>query len=177
MQKCYQPICVGTCMSKLLCIRQVNACPGRMCMLYQVKRACSEQKAPILKIYLSLIRPVLEYACPVWHPHLHVRKYLSDGIECIQKRALRCIYLGRLYEDLLSDMHISSFCVLRIPSSHEVQANFKANFSNCEFSQSHVYVSFLYFTVWYVAFTVFIIILSMSIQPYSCRDKCNLILI
>ncbi len=68
-----------------------------------IKRAGSEQK-DLLKIYLSVIRPVLEYACPVWHPHLP--KYLSDSIEHIQKRALRCIYPGRSYEDILKDLHI-----------------------------------------------------------------------
>ena len=54
-------------------------------MLYQVKRAGSEQK-DLLEIYLTVIRPVLEYACPVWHPHLP--KYLSDSIQRIQRQAL-----------------------------------------------------------------------------------------
>ena len=60
----------------------VSKASKRMYMLYQVKRAGSEQK-DLLKIYLSVIRPVLEYACPVWHPHLP--KYLSDSIEHIKK--------------------------------------------------------------------------------------------
>ena len=51
---------------------------------------------------------MLEYACPVWHPHLP--KDLCDSTEFIQKRALRCIYPEKLYhnEDLLSELHISS---------------------------------------------------------------------
>ncbi len=48
----------------------------------------------LLNIYLSVIRPVLEYACPVWH--LHLPKYLCDSIQCIQNRALRCIYPGKV---------------------------------------------------------------------------------
>jgi len=37
--------------------------------------------------YLTVIRPVLEYASPVWH-HLITKKQ-SDQIEAIQKRAIR----------------------------------------------------------------------------------------
>jgi hypothetical protein len=37
-------------------------------------------------VYCSFIRPVLEYACPVWHFSLPV--FLCDQIEQIQRRAL-----------------------------------------------------------------------------------------
>ena len=37
-----------------------------------------------------MIRPVLEYAAPVWH-HL-LTKTQSDQLEAIQKRAMRIIY-------------------------------------------------------------------------------------
>ena len=52
-----------------------------------------------MKIYVSVIRPVLEYACPVWSANLP--KYLSDAIEMIQKRVLRSIYPGLHYDDIL----------------------------------------------------------------------------
>ena len=39
---------------------------------------------------VSVVRPVLEYACPVWHTNLP--KYLCDNIEIIQKRALESIF-------------------------------------------------------------------------------------
>ncbi len=42
-------------------------------VLCQVRISGLEQKDP-LKIYLSVIRPVLGYACPVWHAQLP--KYL-----------------------------------------------------------------------------------------------------
>ncbi len=80
----------------------ISKASKRMYILYQVKRSRSERK-DLLKIYLSVIRPVLEYTCPVWHPHLP--KYLSDSIEHIQQRALRYIYNGRSYEDILSDLY------------------------------------------------------------------------
>ena len=43
----------------------------------------------ILKVYLSTIRPVLEYAIPNWQS---IPDYLSDRVESIQRRALRIIY-------------------------------------------------------------------------------------
>ena len=43
----------------------------------------------VLKVYLSSVSPVLEYAVPVWQS---IPNYLSDKIESIQKRALRIIF-------------------------------------------------------------------------------------
>ena len=50
-------------------------------MLYQLKRAGISQN-DLVKIYVSIIRHVLEYACPAWSTSL--RKYLLDAIEMIQ---------------------------------------------------------------------------------------------
>ena len=50
--------------------------------------------------YVSVIRPVLEYACPVWHTSLPM--YLSDNIETIQKRCLRTIFPGHSYDEARS---------------------------------------------------------------------------
>ena len=43
-----------------------------------------------------MIRPILEYACPVWHAGLI--KGESDIMEKIQKRALKIIYSDIPYE-------------------------------------------------------------------------------
>ena len=43
----------------------------------------------ILRIYISTVRPVLEYAVPVWQ---NIPAYLSEAIERVQKRALNIIY-------------------------------------------------------------------------------------
>ncbi|KAK2179598.1 hypothetical protein NP493_480g01007 [Ridgeia piscesae] len=51
-------------------------------MLYQLKRAGITRK-DLVSVYVSVVRPVLEYACPVWHTNLP--QYLSDNIEVIQK--------------------------------------------------------------------------------------------
>ena len=44
----------------------------------------------LLHFYTAMIRPVLEYACLVWHSGLTVGQ--CNAIENIQKRALRMIY-------------------------------------------------------------------------------------
>ena len=51
-------------------------------MLYQLKRAGITQK-DLVSVYVSVVRPGLDYACPVWHTNLP--QYLSDNIEVIQK--------------------------------------------------------------------------------------------
>ena len=40
------------------------------------------------QVYCSIVRSVLEYACPVWAA---LPKYLGDAIESVQKRALRIV--------------------------------------------------------------------------------------
>ena len=61
----------------------------RLYFLKQLKRA-RVPHAQLLHFYISVIRPVLEYAVPVWH-HL-LTKSQTDNIESVQKRALRVIY-------------------------------------------------------------------------------------
>ena len=46
----------------------------------------------MLHFYISVIRPVLEYAVAAWHTGL--TKEQSDELEALQKRALRIIYGG-----------------------------------------------------------------------------------
>ena len=70
-------------------------------MLYQLKRAGIRQTY-LVNVYVSVVRPVLEYACPVWHTNLP--KYLSENIEMIQKRALKSIFPNKGYDDILYDL-------------------------------------------------------------------------
>ena len=68
-------------------------------MLYQLKRAgiCQHD---LVTIYVSVIRPVLEYACPVWHTNLN--NHLTESIETVQKRASNVFILA---------MNMLIFCV------------------------------------------------------------------
>ena len=62
---------------------------SRLHFLKQLKRAgCAE--GDLLYFYTSVVRPILEYACPVWHTGLTAAQ--SDTIEWVQKRAMRIIY-------------------------------------------------------------------------------------
>ncbi|KAK2186517.1 hypothetical protein NP493_197g01015 [Ridgeia piscesae] len=69
----------------------------RLYMLYQLKRADITQK-DLVSVYVSVVRPVIEYACPVRHTNLP--QHLSDNIEVIQKRALKCIFPGLGYSEI-----------------------------------------------------------------------------
>ena len=44
----------------------------------------------VCKFYTTCIRPIMEYACPVYHNSLP--NYLSDELESLQKRAMRIIF-------------------------------------------------------------------------------------
>ena len=50
----------------------------------------------LIRVYLSLIRPICEYACPVWSSSLTQEQ--QNNIESIQKRALHIISPGVSYE-------------------------------------------------------------------------------
>ena len=62
----------------------------------------------MLQLYLSLVRPHLEYAAAVWSPHLKRDIALIEGV---QKFALRMVYgdWGASYDHLLS---LSNLCTL-----------------------------------------------------------------
>ena len=61
----------------------------RLYFLKQLKRA-GVPHAQLLHLYLAVIRPVLEYAAPVWRHSLN--KSQKNRIEAIQKRAIRIIF-------------------------------------------------------------------------------------
>ena len=65
----------------------------RIYMLYQLKRAGVNQ-TDLVTIYISVVKPVVEYACPVWH--------------MIQKRAVRAIFPGMSYVDILNHINLST---------------------------------------------------------------------
>ena len=61
----------------------------RLYYLRQLRR-CGLSQCDLLAYYRTLIRSLLQYACPVWHAGL--TKGESDILEKIQKRALKIIY-------------------------------------------------------------------------------------
>ena len=59
-------------------------------------------------IYSSKIRPVLEYACPVWHGGITAEQ--SASLEHVQEHALRIAYPGVEYEEALKVAKLSKLC-------------------------------------------------------------------
>ena len=60
----------------------VSKARKRVFLIYQLKHAgigsAAIGQCDLVRIYISVIRPVVEYACPAWHTNLP--KYVSDNI-------------------------------------------------------------------------------------------------
>ena len=62
----------------------------RLYFIILLKRAGREPHH-LVKIYTTIIRSVIEYACHVWHTSLTIRQ--TNLLENIQKRAMRIIFV------------------------------------------------------------------------------------
>ena len=85
----------------------VKKASTRLYFLRQLKRANVAEKE-LVTFYITCIRPITEYACPVYHNGLP--KYLSDDLERLQKRALRIIFPFASYSDALEVCGLPSLC-------------------------------------------------------------------
>jgi len=70
----------------------------RYFVIYNLNRARISPE-DIVTVYCSLIRSILEYACPVWHSGLTTAQ--NNDIERVQKRCLRIVYPELSYRDAL----------------------------------------------------------------------------
>jgi len=77
----------------------------RIFMLVHLRRSGAKEE-DLLTIYISIIRPILEYACPVWSCSLP--NYLTKRLEHIQIRCLQIIFPGLPYNDALLKANIPS---------------------------------------------------------------------
>ena len=68
--------------------------------IIRVLRNAGVPPQDLVKIYIALIRSILEYCCPVWSTC--IPSYLSDKIEKLQKRALRILFPDLSYEEALA---------------------------------------------------------------------------
>ena len=78
---------------------------SRLYFLKQLKRANIPAK-DLLIFYLTCIRPVMEYACRVFHNALPA--YLSAELEQLQKRAMRIIFPFVPYSDALHQANLET---------------------------------------------------------------------
>ena len=89
----------------------VKKAQSRLFLLTQLRRSKMTSK-DIVKIYSTKIRPVLEYASPVWHGGLTDEQSIS--IENIQKRALRIAYPDYDYDTAMDYAKLSSLYSRRV---------------------------------------------------------------
>ena len=109
----------------------VSKASKRLYMLYQLKRAGVDQR-DLVRIYMSVIRPVLEYAAPVWSTS--IPGYLSDKIETIQKRAMRTIFPGMDYDDILASLNVQTLADRR----HDICVNYFNKMKNPNHKLHHL---------------------------------------
>ena len=79
----------------------------RLWMLNRLKNLGATD-SDLLDVYTKQVRPLLEYAVPVWHPNLTETD--SDCIERVQKSALKLILQDRYksYESALTRVQLNS---------------------------------------------------------------------
>ena len=102
----------------------VKKASKRLYMLRLLKRSNASIDT-LITVYTTIIRPVLEYACQVWH--YNIQQYLSEEIEKIQKRAFRIILPTQKYDEALTKTNIMS---LRNRREKLCEQFFETNISN-----------------------------------------------
>ena len=76
----------------------------------RILRRAGVDRESILRVYLTTIRPIMEYAVPVWQS---IPVSLSDKLESVQKRALKIIYPAESYNNALQRAQIASLSTRR----------------------------------------------------------------
>ena len=72
----------------------IRKCSSRLYFLRQLKRS-GVAPSELVQFFVTCIRPVLEYASPVFHRSLP--NYISEDLDRIQRRAFRIIYPALSY--------------------------------------------------------------------------------
>ena len=89
-------------------VRNMISRAGRRLFILYTLRKFGAPVEDMLAVFQTYIRPILEYACAVWHPAL--TKQQSHQLERIQKRSCKII-LGNNYQDYqsaLQELNITS---------------------------------------------------------------------
>ena len=80
----------------------------------------------ILQIYVSFIRPRIEYASPVWSS---LPKSLSDLLESVLKRALKIAYAALTYEEALETSNLQPLSIRKDVSCKKFVESFRRDAS------------------------------------------------
>ena len=93
-------------------INEITTKATQRCYLLRLlKRACAPPDDLIL-FYCCVIRSVVEYASLVFYSSLP--KYLSDEVECTQKRALKIIFPDCSYSEALKRVDLPTLYARRV---------------------------------------------------------------
>ena len=76
----------------------------------RILRRAGVDRESILRVYLTTIRPIMEYAVLVWQS---IPVSLSDKLESVQRRALKIIYPAERYNNVLQRAQIASLSTRR----------------------------------------------------------------
>ncbi len=82
----------------------------RLYFLSQLRRTKLDSK-DIVKVFVSLVRPILEYSCQLWHAGLNTQQ--EELLESIQERALAMAYPSLSYPDALKEADIPTLVTRR----------------------------------------------------------------
>ena len=74
------------------------------CIPWGFLKKVGVNREEIRKVYLTTIRPILEYVLQIWQD---IPEFLSNKLESIQKRALYIIYPCHSYLDALNTTNLS----------------------------------------------------------------------
>ena len=85
-------------------IRHISSKASKRLYALRILKRNGVQPSDLRTVYCSFIRPVLEYACLVWHTSLP--KFLTDELEHIQRRALKIIVPHLSYSESLKDLKL-----------------------------------------------------------------------
>ena len=108
-----------------------HICPKASKRLYALRllKRNGVQSRDLRLVYCSFIRPVVEYACPVWHSSLPL--FLSDQVEHIQRRAVKiiCPYLS--YSESLEELELPTLVERRESLCRSFYKNNRDTSSKC----------------------------------------------
>ena len=79
----------------------------RLFFILQLKRS-KISPADMVKVYTSLVRPILEYACQLWHASLTVQQI--HMLESIQERSLSMAYPALSYDSAMTQAKLTPLC-------------------------------------------------------------------
>ena len=83
----------------------ISKANSRIFFLKQLKKGGGQRK-DLVTFHKSIIIPILEYACPAWHPLLTEQQH--DSLEGVQKRVCRIICPFTAYSDAMRLLNIGS---------------------------------------------------------------------